>query len=85
MAAYSYLNELKVAVINEDIKKLEKIIDKTPEFSSVEEAKEIRAFMDKAVKLLQKEKNKLSSEMQKIKKLQTFYQENGKQTFSFKA
>jgi hypothetical protein len=83
----NYLNELKVAVINEDIDKLQKLIDITPEYETIEEAREIVSFMREAIKLLQKEKNRLSIEMQKIKKLQKFNNEQlkDKQTFNFKA
>jgi hypothetical protein len=83
----SYLNELKIAVINGDIDKLQKLIDTAPEYETIEEAQEIVSFMHEAIKLLQKEKNRLSIEMQKIKKLQKFNNEQmkDKQTFNFKA
>jgi hypothetical protein len=83
----NYLNELKIAVINEDIDKLQKLIDTAPEYDTLQEAQEIVAFLQQAIKLLQKEKNKLSVEMQKIKKLQKFNNEQmkNKQTFNFKA
>jgi len=83
----NYLNELKITVINEDIDKLKKLINETPEYDTIEEAQEIIAFLQQAIKLLQKEKNKLSTEMQKIKKLQKFNNEksDNKETFIFKA
>ena len=83
----SYLNKLKIAVINEDINKLEELVNESPEYDSIEEAQEIVSFIKKAVKLLQKEKNKISLEMQKIKKLQKFNIEKRmeKESFSFKA
>ncbi len=80
----SYLNELKVAVINRDFDKLEKLSKEKAVFNSIEEAKEIQAYMNEAVKLLQKEKNKLSLEMRKIKNLQKFNQQEKKEKFSFK-
>jgi hypothetical protein len=83
----SYLNKLKIAVINEDINKLEELVNESPEYDSIEEAQEIVSFIKEAVKLLQKEKNKISLEMQKIKKLQKFNIEKRmeKESFSFKA
>ncbi len=83
----NYLNKLKIAVINEDINKLEELVNESPEYDSIEEAQEIVSFIKKAVKLLQKEKNKISLEMQKIKKLQKFNIEKRmeKESFSFKA
>jgi hypothetical protein len=82
-----YLNELKVAVINEDIDKLKKLIDITPEYEDFDEAQEIVSFMKQAIKILQREKNRLSLEMQKIKKLQKFNEEQlkNRETFNFKA
>ena len=79
-----YLNELKVAVINEDLKKLEQITKKEPVFETIEEAKEIQAYLKEAVKLLQKEKNRLFGEMQKIKNLQKFNQKEKKEKINFK-
>ncbi|AZV46194.1 hypothetical protein C3L23_02575 [Nautilia sp. PV-1] len=82
----SYLNELKVAVINQDLKLLEKIIQNDPEFESIEEAMEIQAYIKEAVKLLQKEKDRLSLEMQKIQNLKKFNnQQKENETFDFKA
>lgn len=81
-----YLNKLKVAVINQDLKLLEKIIQNDPEFESIEEAMEIQAYIKEAVKLLQKEKERLSLEMQKIQNLKKFYnQQKENETFDFKA
>jgi len=83
----NYLNKLKIAVINEDINKLEELVNETPEYDTIEEAKEIVVFLQQAIKLLQKEKNKLSTEMQKIKNLQKFNSEksDNTETFNFKA
>jgi len=81
----SYLNKLKVAVINEDIKALKSLVDQQPEYSTIEEAQEIVSYMNKATELLNKEKNKLLKEMQKIKNLQKFNsQKSDQQTFNFK-
>jgi len=83
----NYLNKLKIAVINEDINKLEELVNETPEYDTIEEAKEIVVFLQQAIKLLQKEKNKLSAQMQKIKNLQKFNSEksDNTETFNFKA
>jgi hypothetical protein len=80
----NYLNELKIAVINEDLKKLEQITKKEPVFETIEEAKEIQAYLKEAVKLLQKEKNRLFIKMQKIKNLQKFNQKEKKEKINFK-
>jgi len=80
-----YLNELKVAVINEDLKKLESLSKRNPQFDSLEEAQEIQSFLKKAVDLLQKEKKRLSIDMKKIKDLQKFNNSQKKESFDFKA
>jgi len=80
-----YLNELKVAVINEDLKKLEELSQQTPHFNNIEEAQEIQVFLKKAVDLLQKEKNRIAIDMKKIKDLQKFNNSQKKESFDFKA
>jgi hypothetical protein len=80
----SYLNRLKVAVINKDIEKLKELVKEDITFSSIEEAKEINTYIKTAVKILKKEKEKLSSEMQKIKKLKKFNIQKKKDLFNFK-
>ncbi len=82
----SYLSELKIAVINEDLKKLEELSKKELSFFSLEEAKEIQAFIKKAVEILEKEKKKTALNMQKIKKLQKFNLKKERcKSFDFKA
>jgi len=82
----SYVNKLKIAVINRDLKKIEEIIALNPEFSTVEEAKEIQAYIKEAIKILEEEKKSLSIQMKKIKDLQKFNNQNlAHKTFEFKA
>jgi hypothetical protein len=81
----NYLNRLKAAVINEDIEKLKKLVKEDVSFSSIDEAKEINSYIKMAINLLEKEKEKLSAEMQKIKKLQKFNMQNKEDLFNFKA
>jgi len=78
------LNELKVAVINENLDKLKELSAKTPDFSSLEEAKEFVSYIQKAIEILQKEKNHLSKEMSEIRKLKHFYQNQQKTTYDVK-
>ncbi|WP_456479480.1 hypothetical protein [Nautilia sp.] len=82
----SYINRLKIAVINRDFKALEEVVNTQPEFKTEEEAKEILAYMKEAANILQKEKNRLAEEMNKIKRIKKFNTlQNSKGTFSFKA
>jgi len=80
----SFLKELKLAVINRDLKKLEILSNSSPTFSSIEEAKEINTYIKEAVKILQEEKLKVFKEMEKIKKLKEFQNKQNKGSFDFK-
>ena len=80
----SFLNELKIAVINKDLKKLEELSNKKVEFSSIDEAKEINNYLKEAKKIILEEKLKLNKEMQEIKKLQNFYNSNNDSKFNLK-
>ena len=66
------IKDLKVAVINEDLKALEKISKMEYEVNSIEEAKEMLQYMELAKELIEKEKNKLSKEMAEIRKLKKY-------------
>ncbi len=68
----SYLNNLKTAVINQDLKKIEQIIKKEPVFESEDEAKEIQAYIKEAIKLFEAEKSRLLKDMQKIKQIKNY-------------
>ena len=68
----NYLNNLKAAVINQDLKKIEQIIKKEPVFESEDEAKEIQAYIKEAIKLFEAEKSRLLKDMQKIKQIKNY-------------
>ena len=76
------LKELKIAFINKDINKLEELSKKTPNFASIEEAKEFLALISQINSFLQKEKIKILEEMNKIKKLKEF--NKNQKNFDFK-
>ncbi len=76
------LNELKLAIINNDIGKIIEISNKEPSFSSIKEAQEILSFINKANEILKKEKLKLFNDMQEVKKLQKYYQEAKEDSFN---
>ena len=78
------LKELKLAFINEDIEKLKELSQKTPKFSSLEEAKEIYALLQKVNEMLIQKKEEVLKEMQQIKKLQKFHQQEEVKKFDFK-
>jgi len=78
------LNELKVAVLNKDLKALETLSAKKPSFSSIEEAKEMDSYIQEALKILKKEKLNIFKEMEKIKKLKEFKNNNPSEGLSLK-
>jgi len=80
----SYLRELKIAVINEDIEKLKSLLDKDISYSSLDEAKEINSYIKQAVNLLTRKKNEIFKEMQQIKKLKKFKVNENRNYFDFK-
>jgi len=80
----SYLSDLRLAVINRDLKKLEYLASKEVEYENIEEAKEINAYLKAAIEILKEEKNNVSLEMQKVKNLKKFYMQEKKESFNFK-
>ena len=80
----SFLKELKLAVINRDLKKLNELSFKNPSFSSIEEAKELNNYIKEAIKILKEEKFKIFKEMEQIKKLKEFNSKKGNGSFNFK-
>lgn len=66
------LKELKIAVLNKNLGKIEELSKKEPLFSSIEEAKELLFYINSAKELLKKEKNKISEDMQKIRKIKNY-------------
>jgi len=78
----SYLNELKIAVINKDIEKLLRLANQEPQYNSLEEAKEILSYINQARDILYEAKAHILKEMNEIKKLQKYYKEQEKTTFN---
>ena len=78
------LNELKLAFINEDMEKLKELSKKTPEFSSIKEAKEMQNYLKKVNSLLMEKKKEIFKDMQKLKKLKKFQKEKEIKNFDFK-
>ncbi len=69
------VKELKIAFINKDIEKLKELSKQTPNISSIEEAKELKALIKEINLFLTQEKNKILKDMQEIKKLKKFHKE----------
>ncbi len=67
-----WINEFKIAVIEEDIDKIRELILTMPSFEKVEEMKEAFSLIGEAKKLVQKHKNQVAIEMDKIRKSKKF-------------
>jgi len=71
-----WINSLKIAIINNDLKKIEEYSKRNiPEFSSIEEAKEALSLIKNATNILEKEKNKIKNKMNQIKQTQKYKNE----------
>jgi len=81
-----WIKNLKIAVINKDLEKLEfysKI--EPPIFKDVEEAKKGLSLIKEAVKILKEEKDKIGRELQLFKQQKNYLQNSSYSTFSFQA
>jgi len=82
-----WIKSFKIALINNDIKKLEAFSkENLPEFSSIEEAKKALSLINQAKDILIQEKNKIGKTLQALKQAQNYnnaYSKNS--SFEFKA
>ena len=71
-----WINSLKIAIINNDLKKIEEYSNrKIPNFSSIDEAKEALSLIENAKNILEKEKNSIKLQMNQIKQTQKYKNE----------
>lgn len=66
------LKDLKVAVINEDLEALAKYSAMEFDVSSIEEAEEMLHYIELAKNIINREKVKLSKEMQQMRKVKNY-------------
>jgi len=84
--AKQWVNSLKIAIINNDLKKIEEYSNSTiPSFSSIEEAKEALSLVNQAKNILVQEKNILSKKLQALKQNKKYFQTTNTSTMNFKA
>ncbi|MBE0491082.1 MAG: hypothetical protein IBX44_02400 [Sulfurospirillum sp.] len=69
-----WLNELKVAVINNDIIKIEALIQEIPQINDLQKAQEALSLIQLAIEKVGSEREKTLKLMQNIKKTKTFLQ-----------
>ncbi len=68
------LKELKLAIINKDLEKIISLTNSSLEYKDIEEAKELKAYINIAKKMLEEEKSKLLKDMKNLKKLKEYNQ-----------
>lgn len=74
---------LKIALLEEDIEKIEVLIEELPQFNSLEQMKEAAYMMQEVHTFLNKEKNTYASKLIKIKKQKEFLNTSVKKHPSF--
>ena len=68
-----WLEEFKIALVNEDIEAIEALADKVPaEFKNIEEALQAQTLVGEAINLIQKSKADLSKEFEKLKNVKKY-------------
>ncbi|MDX1809870.1 MAG: hypothetical protein R3331_10050 [Sulfurospirillaceae bacterium] len=67
-----WLNDLKIAIIEENIENINKSIMELPNFQDIDKAKEALSLLEEAIKVVSKEKDKVLKTMNKIQKTKEF-------------
>lgn len=71
-----WINDLKIALVNEDIEKLALLYGEMPnEFETIEIAQEASALMAGVIKMLKEKREKIQTELDQVKKA-IVYQQN---------
>lgn len=68
----SYISELKLAVINGDLKKMEELSDIIFKSDNLAELKQASAMISEAIKLLEKERASTLAAMKNIQKMRQY-------------
>ena len=67
-------NNLKIAVIENDIVTIGKLIQEVPAFEDIDDAREALALIQESMKLVDEEKTKMIETMKKMKQTKAFLQ-----------
>lgn len=78
-----WADQLKIAIIEKDESKIETIIEKLPNFNSIEEMEEAAYLMQEAHNFLATQKEKFAAKLLKIKKQKEFLEATSASTSSF--
>ncbi len=69
-----WTNNLKIAVIENDIVTIGKLIQEVPAFEDIDDAREALALIQESMKLVDEEKTKMIDTMKKMKQTKAFLQ-----------
>ena len=68
----TWINNLKIAIIEKDIGRIASIIKELPEFKNLDRAKEALSLIGLAIEIVDNEKQKTLKTMKKIKQTKEF-------------
>ena len=68
----TWINNLKIAIIEKDIKHIANTIKKLPKFEDLDRAKEALSLIGLAIEIVESEKQKTLETMKKIKQTKEF-------------
>jgi len=83
-----WLNNFKIAIVQEDISAIESLLDNMPDFNSVNSMREAKYLIKEAVTILEKRKASVSLELMQIQKNLDFLNSataNSKSKFDIKS
>ena len=66
MPHLDWLKKIKLAIINEDIEKIEALSNTIPKFNTLRESEEALSLIEQASQLIKKEQLNLKSQLEKI-------------------
>lgn len=69
-----WTNNLKIAVIENDIVTIGKLIQNVPAFEDIDDAREALALIQESMKLVDEEKTRMIETMKKMKQTKAFLQ-----------
>ncbi|MGM0623714.1 MAG: hypothetical protein ACQESH_06800 [Campylobacterota bacterium] len=72
MSSQEWLNAFKIALINENIEKMDELNAQLPQFETVEQMKEAQAYIAQAADLMQQQQLELRNNMNKILKTKKY-------------
>lgn len=70
-----WINDFKLAIIDEDVNSIEKLLDTKISSTDINELRQAKALMDEALTLMQNKKNKVAVQIQKIQKAKKFFEQ----------